>query len=237
MTCRVLIVDDERLARAELRDLLRPHRAFEVVGEAQDAAAAHQLVVDEKPDLVFLDVEMPGANAFDFLLESRHRFAVIFVTAYDQYAIKAFDVDAVDYLVKPVSPVRLERALDRFVSRGDEQAGNQRLARDDYVFLKKQDGACFLLVRSIRLVRADGDYTIVETDKDETHRFLRSLTQWEQKLPSAGFLRIHRSTIVNLEHVQRVESWFNHNYRVWLRGVARPVSMSRRYAARIKDRL
>jgi len=234
---RAILVDDERLARKALRTLLVGYENIEIVGEAENVAAAEKLLAECEPNLIFLDVQMPGESGFDLLERADVKANVIFVTAYDEYAIRAFEVDAIDYLLKPVDPARLRSAIERLDREVvDRREPKQKLQYEDPLFLTINGHLRFLRVSSIVYIQAAGDYSELILNDSKKGLVLKSMTEWERRLPEAHFCRIHRSTIVNLNHIERIEEWCKSSYRVHLRGIETPLSMSHRYAALIKQR-
>ncbi|HXG67689.1 MAG TPA: LytTR family DNA-binding domain-containing protein [Blastocatellia bacterium] len=234
---RAIIVDDERLARKELRSLLAEHAGVEVVGEADSVARAVEIIRAEGPDVVFLDIQMPGETGFTLLEKIEPAFKIIFVTAYDAYAIRAFEVNALDYLLKPINPERLAHAIERLREGAPARpVGAHKLEYEDRLFLEVDERSRFVKVSAIEFISAAGDYSEIFTADGQKSLVLKSLKEWEERLPEKYFARIHRSTIINLEYVERVESWFNRSYRIYLRNIAEPFVMSRRYAARLKLR-
>jgi two-component system LytT family response regulator len=234
-----IIVDDERLARRELRAMLEESHgsAVRVVSEAATVRTAAELVRTCDADVVFLDVQLAGESGLELLPLLDPSLAVVFVTAFDQYAVRAFEVNALDYLLKPVAPGRLARALDRLGTPNDGVAGQTAAPKLDYqdrLFLRLDDRMGFVKVADIVTIVADGDYSVVRLAGARTHRARKSLREWAARLPENGFARVHRSTIVNLEFVERVEEWSHFSYRLYLRGLAEPVTMSRRYAGQLK---
>lgn len=235
---RAIIVDDERLARKDMNSLLAEFKNIEVVGEADSVATAAKLIEEKEPDIVFLDIQMPGESGFDLLEKMDVRAKVIFVTAFDEHAIRAFEVDAVDYLMKPVSPERLRKAIEKVEKEDIQRVGTKRsLGFDDTMFLTINTSLKFIKVSSILCVEAAGDYSQVITGDGKKGIVQKSMTEWEERLPESHFCRIHRSTIINLEHIGRIEEWFNSAYHVYLKGLEMPLVMSRRYAARLKERM
>lgn len=232
---RTVVVEDERLARTELTALLRQFSCIDLVGEAADLASARTLLQQAKPQLLFLDVQLGDGSGFE-LLDGMAMFDghVVFVTAYEAFALRAFEVNALDYLLKPVQHDRLKAAIDR-ARAAATPAEHGALGYDDYVFLRLGEGSVFVAVASILAITAEGDYTVVHTE-GHAHLVLKPVKQWEARLPGNAFVRIHRSTIVNLRKVGRLESWFNHGYRVFVDGLAKPLTMSRRYRHRLSDR-
>lgn len=235
---RALLVDDERLARAVLRSELAAHPDVEIVAEADSVDAAVEILRQQPVDLIFLDVQMPGGSGltlFDRLPVEAH---VIFVTAWDRYAVRAFEVHALDYLLKPVSPERLGRALDRAreqrTAPAPEIPSDAPLAPDEIVCLPTATGMRFFRVREITHLTAAGDYVEVHLLSGPAVLSSTPLRTWEERLPDA-FVRIHRSTVVNLDHVEGV-SRSSGGYTVQLAGGVQ-VAMSRRHAARLQAEL
>ena len=235
---KAVIVDDERLARNDLISLLAEHDNIEVVGEAADAPSAIKTINKFEPDIIFLDIQMPGESGFDLLEQLKTNAKVIFVTAYDEFAIRAFEVNALDYLLKPVNPERLTKALERV--QVESESGDlslRQLDYEDHLFLMLDNSMRFLKVNTILHISAAGDYSEVFTNAGKKHLVLKSMKEWGNRLPHQHFCRIHRSTIINLNHVDRLEEWFNYSYRVYMKGIKEPFVMSRRYASKLKHKL
>jgi two-component system, LytTR family, response regulator len=230
-----IIVDDERLARRELVRMLRLHPEITVAGEAASVDEAAALVRSVDPDVVFLDIQMPRRSGFELLEAADVRGRVVFVTAHDAHAIRAFEVNALDYLLKPVHPSRLAVAISRLLRAGEPpRAGAASLELDDHLFLTEGRAARFVRVRAIVCIRGAGDYTDVMLTDGKQLLSPRPLREWEARLPAQSFVRVHRTAIVNLEHVDRVER-ADEAFRVFLRGIAQPVPLSRRHAARLRN--
>ncbi len=244
---RVLIVDDERLARKALRTLLAAHPEVEVVGEAGKVEEAATLVQRERPDAVLLDVQMRGETGFDLLDLLDVPCQVIFVTAFDAYAVRAFEVNALDYLLKPVEPTRLAEALVRVRQRSHSAPVASVAAPpadaglpfryEDLFFHDEGRRSRFIRIQDILFIQAAGNYTELHLQTGQAILILRPLGQWEARLPGDHFIRIHRSTIVNVSCVHRVERSFNYTYAVHLHGYADPLVMSRRRASVLKAML
>ncbi|HEY6404278.1 MAG TPA: LytTR family DNA-binding domain-containing protein [Blastocatellia bacterium] len=235
---KAVIVDDERLARAKLRAMLEHYPQISIAGEADSADAAIQLINEERPDILFLDIQMPGESGFDLVNRLERPVRIIFVTAFDEYAIRAFEINALDYLLKPVTQERLTRAVERLShSQTPDESPNRRLEHDDFLFLTIDQNSRFLRVREIKYISAADVYSEIITADEQKTLVLKPLSEWEERLPEKYFARIHRSTIINIEFVERVEKWFNYSFQVHLRGVKEPLTMSRRYAAKLKDKL
>lgn len=237
---RALIIDDERLAREELRELLAAHPEIEVVGEAANGPEAQKRIAELHPDLLFLDIRMPEQNGFELLQELEPPVPeVIFVTAYDKYALQAFENSALDYLVKPVEPERLERALAKLRKLEPAAAANAgapaggALTPDSQVFVREGDRCWFVPVRDIILLEADGSSTRVFF---ANHKPVlpRALTALEARLPADRFFRINRSQIVNLQCIENIEPWFSRSLKVRLKG-GLEVEFSRRQALAFRE--
>jgi two-component system LytT family response regulator len=233
---RALIVDDERLARVEFRCLLREHPRIQVCGEAESVEEAAVLIQQTAPDLIFLDVKMPGESGFELFQRARVDAHVVFVTAYDEFAVRAFEVNALDYLMKPVDPERLARTVTRFLAHSKPLAAPRPLEYSDSIFLQTQESPRFVKVASLVSIQAEGDYTSLVATSGPLGLVPTSMREWERLLPARHFCRIHRSTIINCEQVVQVEKWFNDSYRVHLRHVDQPLVMSRRHSAGFRQR-
>lgn len=241
---KAILIDDERLARGELRRLLAAHADVEIVAEAANAKQARDQIAAVKPDLLFLDVQMPGASGIE-LLESLEPPApqVIFTTAYDEFAVKAFELNALDYLLKPVDPSRLAAALGKLREKAATAmakpaaapGARERLAPHDKVFVREGDRCWFVEVRSIRLLESEGNYTRVHFDAAQPQLF-RSLNAMEDRLDPKCFFRANRRQIINLEWIDRIEPWFSGGLLVHLKGGAK-VELSRRQAQEFRERM
>jgi two-component system LytT family response regulator len=239
---KTLLIDDERLARNELRRLLAAHADIEIVGEAVDVEDALEKVAALKPGLLFLDVQMPGADGFSLLERLEPPLpAVIFTTAYDEFAVKAFEFNALDYLLKPVDPNRLIAALERLRSRetpataGGVPVPTSRLGLEDKVFVREGDRCWFVPVKNIRLLESEGNYTRLHFD-DQKPQLFRSLTAMEDRLDSRHFFRANRKQVINLTWVEGIEPWFSGGLLVKLKGGLK-VELSRRQAQDFRERM
>ena len=237
---KALVVDDERLARSELRRLLAAFPGIEVAGEASQAKQAREQMEALKPDLLFLDVQMPGETGIE-LLESLEPPIphVIFTTAYDEFAVKAFELNALDYLLKPVDPVRLAAAIERIPStapRGAAKAARAgTLEATDKVFVREGERCWFVEVGQIRLLESEGNYTRVHFG-DAQPQLFRSLNAMEERLDPKFFFRANRRQIINIAWIAGIEPWFSSGLLVHLKGGAK-VELSRRQAQEFRDRM
>ena len=240
---RAIVIDDERLARKELINLLNQLETVEVVGEAVNVDDAKEKIDQLQPDVIFLDIQMPEKTGFDLLEELDHVPHVIFTTAYDEYALKAFQVNALDYLLKPIEPKRLSEAIERLQKKLQDQTqrseesttkgGDKKLTLDDQVFVKDGDRCWFVKLINVRLFESDGNYIKVyfENNKPMIHKSLNAL---DERLDEKAFFRASRKHIINLSWVDAIEPWFNGGLVVTLKGGDR-IEVSRRQAARFKD--
>lgn len=234
-----VIVDDERLARRELRTLLEEAHSEQVhiVGEAATVGDAARLVNATDADVVFLDIQLAGETGMDLLPLLGPDVDVVFVTAYDAYTLRAFEVNALDYLLKPVAPERLAVTIDRLAASQQPTASREVVTYADRLLLRLGQERAFVRVRDIMAIEADGDGSTLRLAPQLALKpSTKSLREWEQRLPDRHFVRIHRSTIVNLEYVERLESWSHASQHVYLRGLKEPLTMSRRFGARLRDR-
>ncbi len=214
---KALIIDDERLARSEVRRLLSEFSWISVIGEAENADEALTKINELQPDLLFLDVQMPGKTGFELLESIRGEPPhVIFTTAYDEFALRAFEVNALDYLVKPITPERLALALSRVREAGPPAVSDTPLRSSDHVLVRDGSRCWFIALHRIRLLESDGNYTRVYFDSAKPLIY-RSLSTLEQRLPTDAFFRINRQQIVNLDYIENIESWFSGGLKIWLR--------------------
>jgi len=245
MPLRTLVVDDERLARRELQRLLAPNASVEVVGEAANADEAEAAVREHDPDLLLLDVQMPGDSGFDLLERLDAVPHVVFVTAYDEYAIRAFEVNALDYLVKPVEPERLESAIETVQERAAESSPHavvsgedeprRILTAEDQVFVKDGERCWFVELADVRLFEAAGNYTRLYFD-DEEPLIHRSLSYLEDRLDPDRFFRASRQHILNLAWVDDVTRWSKGKLKATLEDGAE-VELSRRRSRAFREQL
>jgi two-component system LytT family response regulator len=231
---KALIIDDERLARKELAGLLEKHDGIQVVGEAANAEEAEARIAELKPDLLFLDINMPGRDGFQLLEALEHVPHVIFVTAYDEHALRAFEVNALDYLMKPIDPNRLEAAISKLPKAKDgELPDREVLGLEDQIFLKDGDKCWFVALKDIRLFESEGNYVRVKFN-DQKPLVLRSLNKLEEKLDPHVFFRANRKHIVNLRYVEKIDPWFSGGLNVKMK-TGEEVEVSRRQASRFKE--
>lgn len=234
---RTIIVDDERLARNELKKLLMEFPEIEIIAEAANAGEGIEKIDELQPDLVFLDIQMPGKTGFDMLAELSAVPEIIFTTAHDEYALKAFEVNALDYLLKPIEPGRLADAIQKLQlpSESGETAVINRslLSENDQVFVKDGEKCWFVRLGDIRLFESVGNYARVFFGSNKP-LILKSLNALEERLDEKMFFRANRKHIVNLRMVEKVEPYFNGGLLLELKGGDK-IEVSRRQTVKFKD--
>ena len=237
---KAIIIDDERLARAELKKLLLEFPTIEVIGEAANAKEGIEKIESLSPDLIFLDIQMPGKTGFDMLTELDSSPHVIFTTAYDEYALKAFEVNALDYLMKPIEPRRLADALQKLQQAEEKElasavAGFNRgiLTEQDQVFVKDGERCWFVKLAEVRMFESVGNYAKVFFG---TYKplILKSLNALEERLDEKVFFRANRKHIVNMRMIEKIEPYFNGGLLLEIRG-GEKVEVSRRQAVKFKE--
>ncbi|MHB1687200.1 MAG: LytR/AlgR family response regulator transcription factor [Ignavibacteriaceae bacterium] len=290
-----VVVDDDAQSRKLLNILLKKFPQIKVVGEAANITKALDIIKEKKPDSVFLDVRLGTSSGFDLMNKISVDSKVIFISSSDDYALRAFEVNALDYLKKPIDYDRLAITISRLLSKNsnknslngknnvnekpaeatpvikapngyshgkvelskilndplidddfddeeenlesDENSSNKKaLEYDDRLFITVDGVSRFIKICAIQCITAEKDYTYLYLDGLKKVLVLKSMVEWEERLPSKFFVRIHRSTIVNLEYVNKVEKWFNSSYHVFIQNIPEPFQMSRRYASKLKEK-
>lgn len=239
---RTIIVEDSRLARLELKTLLEDLPQVELLGEAANADEARELIEDVDPELVFLDIQMPGETGFELLESLEVVPLIIFTTAYDEYAIKSFEYNTLDYILKPINPERLEKALSKITEERipfEEQQtfskDGQRLDSNKQVFVKDGDKCWLVRLKDIELFEVCGNYSRVFFDNHKP-LILRSLNQLEERLNPEHFFRANRQQIINIGAIKSIETWFNGRLKVTTHN-DREIEVSRRQAVKFKELL
>mgnify|MGYP003575587544 CR=1 FL=1 len=239
---RTIIIDDERLARAELNKMLRSFPAIEVVDEASNAEEAIEKIASHQPELIFLDIQMPGKTGFEMLTELEWVPKVIFTTAFDEYALKAFEVNALDYLLKPIDQKRLDAAIKKIATADTKEhkqeesyANNEMLTENSQVFVKDGDRCWFIKLNEVRLFESVGNYAKVFFGLHKP-LILKSLNALEERLDPKTFFRANRKHIINLHMVEKIEPYFNNGLLVELRG-GEKIEISRRQTVKFKEKM
>ncbi len=232
---KAIIIDDERLARQELKSLLAEFKEVEIIAECASAADAKQKIEELKPDVIFLDINMPGKSGLELVEEISALPDVVFVTAYDEHAIKAFELNAFDYLLKPVQPQRLAETIKKLSLKegGGGRENTSLLNEHDQVFIKDGEKCWFIKLNDIRLFESEGNYVRVYFEANKP-LILRSLNNLEQRLNEKTFFRASRKHIVNLNYIGSIETWFNGGLMVKMKD-GREIEISRRQAVKLKE--
>jgi two-component system LytT family response regulator len=239
---RAIIIDDERLARNELRKLLLDFPEIEVVAEAANAGEGIERIENLNPELVFLDIQMPGKTGFEMLSELDRTPNVIFTTAYDEYALKAFEVNALDYLLKPVEPKRLADAIQKLHMQEEKESSGMGLSPNvnrsilsdnDQVFVKDGERCWFVKLSEIRLFESVGNYAKVYFGPNKP-LILKSLNSLEERLDEKTFFRANRKHIINLRLIEKIEPYFNGGLLLELKG-GEKIEVSRRQTVKFKE--
>jgi two-component system LytT family response regulator len=240
MPITAIIIDDERLARNELKKLLEQHTEIQIIDEASGVDEGVEKIELARPDLIFLDIQMPGKTGFDLLGELEKAPKVIFTTAFDEFALKAFEVNALDYLLKPIDPNRLSDAIQKLQTELTlEQAsllgGSTRgpLTEADQVFVKDGEKCWFVKLAEIRLFESVGNYAKVYFSSHKP-LILKSLNALEDRLDEHVFFRANRKHIINLQWIEKIEPYFNGGLLVELKG-GEKIEISRRQTVKFKE--
>ena len=241
-TFKTIVIDDERLAREELKSMLSEFNEIEIIDEARNGEEGIDKINEIQPDLIFLDVSMPGMTGFEMLKKLENIPHVIFVTAYDEFALKAFEVNALDYVLKPIDPARLAEAIEKLRQKedGEFESENEKVSREekkldttDRIFIKDGEKCYFVKLEEVRMLESDGNYVKIHFGKSRP-LVLRSLNSFEEKLDAGSFFRANRKFIINLDWIEKVENWFNGGLQVELKSGDK-VEISRRQAIRFKE--
>lgn len=238
MKIRCVIVEDSRLARNELKELIKQHDDLQIVGEAENVDAGVELIQGERPDLLFLDINMPEKDGFELLEMLDEVPITIFTTAYDEYAIKSFEYNALDYLLKPVSAKRFDMALEKVRAKLDESQNSskeRKLSESSQIFIKDGESCWLVKIGDISLFEIVGNYTRVFFE-DKKPLLYKSLNQVEEKLPEESFFRANRQQIINTNYIENVVPWFNGKLKLTLKN-GEEVEVSRRQSYIFKDKM
>ncbi|WP_020412870.1 LytR/AlgR family response regulator transcription factor [Microbulbifer variabilis] len=235
---KAIIIEDSRLARNELRELLKPYKDINLVAEAQDCEQAITLISKEQPDLIFLDINLPDGSGFDILDKLDSIPNIIFTTAYDEYAIQAFEVNALDYLLKPIHPEKLERAINKAVSDTLPAASSSQetyLNTNNKIFIKDGERCWLIELGRIRYFENCGNHAQVFFDNDKAFIY-KSLVKVEQRLNPETFFRVNRQQIINLNFIKDIQPWISNGLLVTMTD-GKEVEVARRPATRLRDML
>jgi len=232
-----IIVEDSRLARNELKELLKKHPQIELIAEAENVDKAYELINQKQPRVLFLDINMPEKNGFELLEMLDNVPITIFTTAYDEYAIKSFEYNAFDYLLKPISQDRFSKTIEKVIATIEKEATEQKpFELHRQIFIKDGENCWLIRISEIAVFEIVGNYTRVYFE-DNTPLIYKSLNQIEAKLPEETFFRANRQQIINLNHVDKVVPWFNGKLKVTMKNSEQEIEISRRQSYKFKELL
>lgn len=238
-TIKTIIVEDSRLARNELKELVKRHPELEIIGEAENVDAAYVMINEMKPQLIFLDINMPGKDGFELLEMLDDVPVTVFTTAFDEYAIKSFEYNALDYLLKPINEKRfgdaVQKIKDKINSDEETQVANHNLTEESQIFIKDGEKCWLVKISEIALFEIVGNYTRVYF-RDCKPLIYKSLNQIEERLPQNTFFRANRQQIINLKYIKSVDNWFNGKLKATMQNGAE-IEISRRQSSLFKDML
>ncbi|WP_046756288.1 LytR/AlgR family response regulator transcription factor [Kordia jejudonensis] len=230
-----VIVEDSRLARNELKELLKKHPQIELLGEAENVDKAYDLINDVQPQILFLDINMPEKNGFELLEMLENVPLTIFTTAYDEYAIKSFEYNAFDYLLKPINQDRFSKTIEKVVATIEKEATDEKpFELHRQIFIKDGENCWLIKIAEIAVFEIVGNYTRVYFE-DHTPLIYKSLNQIEAKLPEETFFRVNRQQIINLNHIEKVIPWFNGKLKAVMKNSGQQIEVSRRQSYKFKD--
>ena len=239
MSIKAVIVEDSRLARNELKELLKNHPYIELVGEAENVDLGFELIQKENPDLLFLDINMPEKDGFELLEMLDEVPITVFTTAFDEYAIKSFEYNALDYLLKPINEKRFATAIEKVKSKiegkDEEISSDKKLLESSQIFIKDGEKCWLVKIGDISHFEIVGNYTRVFF-QDNKPMLYKSLNQIEEKLPQASFFRVNRQQIINTNFIADVVPWFNGKLKLTMQN-GEEVEVSRRQSYLFKDRM
>lgn len=237
---KAVIVDDVDSMRIVLKKLLGTFDKIQIIGEAADFEEARNIISEERPDLLFLDIDLNGLTSLDLLKTIGYQPMVIFITSHTDFAIKAFELNAVDYLLKPISLERLTKAIEKVTNKWEDTSFvddyNTKFTADHIILLSFDNKMSFVRIKDINYIEAYGNYTKVNLVDGKLSVTYNSIKNWDTKLPEDLFIQIHRSTIVNLHNVTKIEKWANDTGRLYLKGIEKPFEISRNFFFQIKKK-
>ena len=238
---KAVLVEDVESMRLVLKKLLSSFDKIQVIGEASDFEEAQDIINEERPDLLFLDIDLNGLTSIDLLNKINYKPMVIFISSHADFAIKAFELEAVDYLLKPISLDRLTKALEKVTNKWEEtdnwsEESNSKFGTEHIILLTFDNRLSFVKISDINYVEAYGNYTKVYLIDGRLSVTYNSIKNWETRLPEDIFIQIHRSTIINLQNVIRIEKWANDTGRLFMKGSEKPFEVSRNYFFQIKKK-
>jgi two-component system LytT family response regulator len=238
---RAVLVDDVEMMRITLKKVLEQFPHIELVGEASSFDQAKDVINNLQPDLLLLDIDLNGLTSIDLLGEINCTPKIIFITSHENFAVKAFELNAVDYILKPISASRISKAIERITSSVAETEAlatdsDEKFQSDQIILLNFDNKMNFIKIKDINYIEAYGNYTKVFMTDGKLSITYNSIKNWDAKLPSDVFIQIHRSTVVNLLNVLKIEKWTNDTGRLYLKGMEKPFEISRSYFFQIKKK-
>ena len=238
---RAVLVDDVEMMRITLKKVLEQFPHIELVGEASSFDQAKDVINNLQPDLLLLDIDLNGLTSIDLLGEINCTPKIIFITSHENFAVKAFELNAVDYILKPISASRISKAIERITSSVAETEAlatdsDEKFQSDQIILLNFDNKMNFIKIKDINYIEAYGNYTQVFMTDGKLSITYNSIKNWDAKLPSDVFIQIHRSTVVNLLNVLKIEKWTNDTGRLYLKGMEKPFEISRSYFFQIKKK-
>jgi len=238
MTLSAIVIDDERLARLTLKKDLEKFPEIIIAGEASNITTAKSLIEQINPDLLFLDIQLSDGSGFDLLNQIDYAGRIIFVTAYDEYAIRAFEINAVDYLLKPISSKRLKKAIDKLYNADDQNIHKTtaKLNYNDHLMVMHNKSVNFIKINTITYIKASREYSYINTSDEKEYLTSISIGEWESRMPDQNFCRIHRSTIINFDYIININHHFTGSAEVIMQGIPEPLNISRNYFKKLKRR-
>jgi len=233
-----LIIDDENLARYTLRNKLAEFSEIEIIGEAATLKEAKEKIIALDPQLLFLDIQLTDGSGFDLFSSVDFSGKVIFITAYDEYALRAFEINAVDYLLKPVSEKRLKAAIERLKESGTDETLDvtTKLDYNDRLMVIHKKAVNFIKINQITHVTASREYCCIHTTEGREYLTARTMNEWEARLPDQNFCRIHRGTIINFDYIVKIDPGFTGHAEVVIKGASGPLTISRNFFRKLKQR-
>ena len=233
-----LIVEDEFLARLSLKDKLKDFPEIEIIGEAKNISEAKNILGKSRIDVIFLDIQLKDETGFDLLNQVDYEGKIIFVTAYDEYAVRAFEINALDYIMKPISKERLGNAIKRIsvkITHPDTDV-LEKFYIDDRIMVQYKHSVKFIKISEIVLISSAQDYTQVLTGERKKYLVYRTMNEWDNRLPEKVFCRIHRSYIINLDYIEHTQKLSSNTAVIYLKGIENPFKVSRIYYQRMKEK-
>lgn len=236
---RVLVVEDDLMTQELIKEQLKNFEALEVVGAANSLLSARDMIEEKDPEIIFLDIDLNGASSFDLIPYIKATSKIVFITASASQAVKAFEVNATDYILKPISLERLNKTISRItdqMNEGEEEGGpdNSKFKLDQMIMVNAEHKMVLIKVKDINYISAYGNYTKVFLEDGKMYVTYGSIKNWMGRLPKESFFQIHRSTIVNLLNVLKIDKWTNDTGRMYLKNVSEPFEISRNFFSELK---